>query len=174
MKTETPTKPKTQPPIDTELTLSSDPANLLENVRAGNASLVQTRQLNIFYVKADSIEKAIKDLKDKCKAVIVGRRSEGTPTGEKLQHREFSYQTPQGDIKLTVQERMSWKPDPEKLETLLRKKNLWESAQTTTLDMNKVGGLIRAQLITPDELAGISGKPEPNYSLIAKFDRRTP
>lgn len=176
MKTQMPLKPKTPPSStdNTELTLSSDPATLLDQVRAGNASLVQTKQLNIFYVYADSIDKAIKDLKEKCKAIIIGRRSEGTATGDKLQHREFSYQTPQANIKLIIQERTSWTADPEKLEALLRKKNLWESAQTTTLDMNKVQGLIRAQLITPDELDAISGKPQPTYSLIAKFDRRIP
>lgn len=174
MKNETRTKPKVDLTDNTELTLSSDPANLLDNVRNGKASLIQTKSLNIFYVHADSIEKAIRELKEKCRIVIVGRRGEGTATGDRLQHREFNYQTPQGDIKLTVQERMNWKPDFEKLEALLKKKDLWETAQTTTLDMNKVQGLIQAELITPDEMDAISAKPEPSYSLIARFDRKTP
>lgn len=165
-------KTKTQviPEEITELTLLSDPAHLLDTVESGNAERLPTKQLNVFYVQADVIEKAIKALKEKCRPVIVGRRSQGVPTGENLQHREFTYQTPQGRIKLTIQQRITWKPNPEKLEALLKQKNLWEAAQTTTLDMDKVQGLCQAQLITPDEMTSISDTPEPTYALIAKFD----
>lgn len=157
---------------DTPLTLLSNPANLLYSVRAGNAIRIPTRSLNIFYAHADAIEKLIRDLKNKCRGVIIGRRNEGVAVGNRLQHREFRYQTPQGEIQLTIQERLAWKPDPEKLEALLRQKNLWEVAQTTSLDMSKVEGLCQAQMITPEEMAAVSPEPEPTYALIAKFDSK--
>lgn len=153
----------------TELTLLSNPIDLLDTVRNGRAITVPTKQLNIFYVQADAIEKAIKDLKTNCRPVIIGRRKEGTPSGDSLQHREFTYETPQGIVRLTIQERQAWNPNPEKLEALLKRKNLWELAQTTNIDMEKVQGLCQAGMITPEEMASVSETVQPNYALIAKF-----
>lgn len=167
-------KPQSRPVDTIELTLLSDPPSLLNTVAAGNAIRIPTMALNIFYVYADAIEKLIRELKDKCRGVIIGRRNEGMAVGDKLQHREFTYQTPRGDVKLTVQERIAWKPNPEKLEALLRQKNLWELAQTTRLDIAKVEALCAAEMITPEEMAAISDEPKPTYALIAKFEPGTP
>lgn len=174
MKTETRTKPTTEPPPgdNANLTLLSDPANLLDIVRRGSTGILPTKQLNIFYAMADSIERAVKGLKDRCRPVIVSRRNEGEPSGSKLQHRTFSYTTPQGDITITVQERLTPKPDTEKLEALLKSKELLEIAQTTAIDMNKVDGLVQAGLITADEMAGVCDKPEPVYALVAQLDAK--
>lgn len=165
-------KPKVHRADTPELAVSSTPPDLLDIVRTGNAATLPTKQLNCFYVLADSVEKAIKALKEKCRPVIIARRDEGESVGADNQHREFVYHTMNGDIRLTVQERILQKPDPDKLEALLKSKNLWQSALTTTLDMDKVDGLSKAGLITAEELVKISDAPKPIYALIAKLDSR--
>lgn len=168
-----PTPAKIAPSSDNaNLTLLSEPANLLDIVRRGSTGILPTKQLNIFYCMADSIERAVKVLKDRCRPVIIGRRNEGEPTGSKLQHRTFTYKTPQGDITLTVQERLMPKPNPEKLEALLRAKKLLEIAQTTSIDMNKVDGLVQAGLITAEEMSGVCDEAKPVYALIAQFEAK--
>lgn len=174
MKTKLDPTPKSSAPIfEANLILMSNPANLLDIVRRGSACIIPTKPLNVFYVMADSIEKAIKDLKEKCRPVIIGRRNEGEPAGDKGQHRQFCYTTPQGEVTLTVQERITQRPDPEKLETLLKEKSLWEIAQTTSLDLEKVEGLRLAGMLTAEELASVS-TPHTGYALIAHLESRKP
>lgn len=165
-------KLKNESTENAELMLFSNPPNLLISVREGHAASVPTKQLNVFYAMADSIERALKILKDKCRPVIIDRRNEGIVTGEKLQHRQFHYVTPQGNITLTIQERIAQKPDPAKLESLLKAKDLWQIALSTALDMVKVEGLLQAGLLTPEEMAGVSGAPEPVYALIARIEKK--
>lgn len=168
----TKTEPKTESASDTaDLMLLSSPTNLLDLVRQNKAALLPTKQLTIFYVMCDVIEKGIRKLKDTCKTVIVGRRDEGTPAGEKLQHREFHYTTLRGAVSLTVQERITQTPDPEKLEALLKTKCLWELAMTTVLDLDKVDGMRQAGMITPEEFAAVSSEPKPVYALIARLGK---
>ena len=160
-------------PIETaELVLFSTPPNLLDTVRGGRAETLATRPLNIFYAKADSIGKAIKKLKGKCRPLIIERRNEGTAFGENGQHRQFRYTSEDGDITVTVQERMEPKIDITKLEALLKERGLWETATTTSIDLDKVDGLLRAGIINAADLYAISGKPEATYALIAKIEGR--
>lgn len=162
-------KPVKNDAENAELVLFSNPASLLNTVREGNAGNVPTRQLCVFYAMADSVEKLVKGLKEKSKPVIVERRNQGTPTGDKLQHREFRYATPQGEALLQIQERIVQKPDMAKLEALLKAKNLYQLALTTAIDMSKIDGLSEVGLITPEELASVSGEPKPVYALIAQI-----
>jgi hypothetical protein len=194
--------PPSLPPItvseDMDLALDARPASVLTLVRTGQAVQVPTKQLAIFYVQADVIEKAIKKLKDLSRDSLVARRDEGGATGDKHQHREFRYVTAQGMCQLTVQQRQSWRPNPEKLEALLREKKLWDQvvnlrvvAEGTwfqkflrqhraeiaksgvqileEMDMEKVDGLCQAKLITSDKLESILDKPEPTWALIPKL-----
>jgi hypothetical protein len=153
-----------------ELMLFSNPADILSIIRSGQSATVPTKPLNLFYVKADLIEKAVKFLKEKSRPTIIDRREEGIRTGDHGQHREFQYQTPDGIAKLTVQKRSGWRPDPEKLEALLKKKNLWQTAQATGIDMAKVEGLCQAGLITAQEMESVAADQQPVYVLIPKFE----
>lgn len=153
-----------------DLIVSTKPTNLLKIVRTGNAATLETQDINIFYVLADFFEKRFKALKEQCRTVIIARREEGKPTGEQQQHREFFYQLPTGSAHLTIQERIILKPNPQKLEALLRSKNLYESALTSTIDPDKVNAMYNAGLITPEEFTSISDAPKPSYALIARFD----
>jgi len=150
--------------------LFSNPAELLTLIRSGQAATVPTKPLNVFYVKADLIEKAVKFLKEKSRPTIIDRREEGIRTGDHGQHREFTYQMPDGNAKLTIQKRSGWKPDMEKLELLLKKKNLWQTAQATGIDMAKVEGLCQAGLITPQEMESVAAGAEPVWVIIPKFE----
>lgn len=163
---------KIDPVDNADLALACEPPGLLDTVRKGNATAVPTRQLNLFYVAADTLEKAIKSLKEKCRGTIIGRRQQGVAVGDKLQHREFRYETPQGEVVLQIQERITPRPDPHKLEALLKQKDLWQIALTTTVDPDKVDGLCQAGLITPEEMASISAPPQPVYVLIARVDKK--
>jgi hypothetical protein len=183
---------------DLELVLSSNPAEVMEQVRDGNAELVPTRQLNIFYVLVDVIEKRVKYLKEKARQTIIDRRNEGEPAGDKNQHREFAYNTPQGRVELTIQERNSWRMDVEKMTDFLHQKHLWDTAATITikgegpefrafvdkyrhkiefcgasiteeLDLDKVDGLCKAKLISLDEFEYLLDKKDPTYALIPKL-----
>lgn len=160
------------PTIDVDLTIVSTPPILLDFVRNGNAGTLATRDVNVLYTLADFFEKTLKALKDKCRPVIISRRDEGEVTGSQAQHRQFKYDLPTGNVQLIVQERLIQKPDPEKLEELLRTKNLWEQALTTTLDPIKVDGMRVAGLITDEEYASVSDSPRPTYALIARFDAK--
>lgn len=177
MKTKSPSPPKSQTdelkpaPDVPELALSCAPSGVLTLVRSGHAAALPTKALNVFYVLADSIEKGIRTLKEICKPVIIARRDEGKPNGAKNQHREFAYQIPGGEATLTVQERMPEEPNPEKLEALLKSKDLWDVSQTTFLDMEKVNGLRQAGLITEEEFTTVCNPSKPTYALIAKFQR---
>lgn len=184
--------------IGTEVTLSSRPASLIELVDRGQTNLIPTDRLVPFYVQADAVAKRIEDLKKKAKAGIILRREEGEVSGDQNQHRKFEFNTPLGRCELTVQEKRSWRPNPEKLESLLKAKNLWDSAVdlvvstsgdefqkflwkhrkelrgmglvfTEQVNMEKVDGLCKAKLITEAELESILEKPEPAYALIAKL-----
>jgi hypothetical protein len=108
-----------------ELSLVSNPANVMRLVLDGQAALVPTQQLNVFYTQADAIEKHVGKLKEKSRATIIARRDEGALEGAEGQHRVFTYDTPQGHVELKVQTRQKWNPDPDKLEKLLRRKKLW-------------------------------------------------
>jgi hypothetical protein len=196
------TAPAQQPPApsvtDLELVLESKPQEVLKMVREGKTDLIPTRTLNIFYVQADVIAKQAEDLKKRTRDTVISRRNEGAPAGEKGQHREFAYNTPHGRIELTVQERRSWKPNPEKLVALLHEKKLWDQAINLKvltsgdgfqkflrkyrkeinalgivieeeLDDEKVDGLCKAKLITPEELDAILDKPDPTYALVGKL-----
>jgi hypothetical protein len=183
-----------------DLILSSSPEQVLQLVREGKAELVPTKQLNIFYVRADAAEKFCKDLKEKSRQIVIERREEGEKSGDKQQHRYFEYGTPQGRVELTVQERRSWTPNPEKLEELLKKKKLWEKVINVTvkgdspafitavkvgrkgfekigatvteeIDVEKVDGLVKAKMISLDELESILDKPDPTYALIGKLKK---
>jgi hypothetical protein len=156
---------------ETKLSFYCEPPQLMSQVRDGPTALIATRVLNIFYTYCDLIEKAVRALKAKCRDEIIARRDEGTPTGDRGQHREFTYDIPEGKITLTVQESRTPKFDDEKLEALLKRKNLWNSAITTIVDPEKVRGLILAKLITAEELAGVCSI-DPSYSLIAKVDTK--
>lgn len=158
-------------PQPLELTLSCVPSNILSLIHTGSTGLLPTKALNIFYALADALEKKLKTLKEKCRPAIIARRDEGVSTGAQNQHREFVYQTPHGEVHLTVQERMVAKPDPEKLETLLKAKDLWQFASTTAVDMEKVDGLCMTGLITTEELASVSDPPRATYALIAKISK---
>jgi hypothetical protein len=160
------------PILNANLALLASPANLLDLIRADQASLIPTRPLNIFYVKADIISKSIDELKKKARATIIGRRDEGQATGSYAQHREFKYTTPEGEISLTVQRRQSWTPDMQKLELMLKTKGLWNSVQTTRLDLEKVSGLAQAGIITQEEMDAVSTSHEPLYALVARLDSK--
>ena len=125
----------------------------------------------MFYAFADSIEKMLALLKAKVRPLIIERRNEGTVTGEKQQHREFLYQIPAGDVRLTVQERIIKPIDQERLEALLKVKGLLQLA--SSIDMDRVSNLRETGLITAEEFAGLSsGPPQPKYALIAKITPR--
>lgn len=157
-------------PIELDLMVTSTPANLIDIVRSGNAATLRTKDINVFYTLADYWEKNLKALKDGCRPVIISRRDQGEVSGSQSQHRRFAYELPNGDVVLTVQERIIQRPDPEKLEALLRTKNLWEQALTTTVDPIKVDGMRVAGLITQDEYDSVSESPKAGYALIARFD----
>jgi hypothetical protein len=181
-----------------ELVLSSKPFTVLDMVKNGQADLVSTKQLNIFYVRVDAAEKFVKDLKEKSRQIVIDRREEGEKTGDKQQHRHFEYATPQGHVELTVQERRSWAPNEEKLAALLQEKKLWEKASSITIrgdspaffqafkrlrrelekagaviseeiDLERVSGLVKAKLISLEEFESVLDKPDPTYALIGRL-----
>lgn len=163
--------PVTIAPPDTlldapELVLTCSPVEVLNIIRTDNGAILSTKLLAIFYALADAIEKTIEGLKNKCRPLIISRRNEGTPIGAENQHREFLYQIPAGEVRLTVQERMSQQIDQEKLEALLKAKGLLQSA--SSIDMDKVSTLRDTGLITAEDFAAVSGPPQPKYALIAR------
>ena len=150
-----------------ELVLKCSPVEVLNLIRTDHGAILSTKLLAVFYVLADAIGKTIDGLKLKCRPLIIERRNEGTPSGEKQQHREFMYQIPAGEVRLTVQERMIQQIDEEKLADLLAKKNLWQAA--SSIDMEKVNGLHESGLITAEDFANITtGPPLAKYALIAR------
>jgi hypothetical protein len=172
MKTVRESKRQAPPLLNANLALLASPANLLDIIRADHAEMISTRPLNIFYVKADLISKAIEELKKKSRGVIIGRRDEGETAGDQGQHREFRYSTPEGEVTLTIQRRQAWTPDVKRLELLLKTKGLWQSVQTTHLDMDKVQGLAQAGIISEEDMQSISTSREPVFALIARMEER--
>ena len=155
--------------VDTpELALTCSPIEVLNLVRADHGGILATKLLAVFYCFADSIGKTIEDLKAKCRPLIIARRNEGTPTGAEQQHREFVYQIPAGEVRLIVQERMVQQIDHEKLESLLKARDLWNAA--TSLDMEKVNSLYEAGILTAEEFSSVSRAPRATYALIAKIN----
>lgn len=161
--------PTLAPEVDTpELALTCSPLEVLNLVRTDHGGILATKLLAVFYAFADSIGKTIEDLKAKCRPLIIARRNEGTPTGAEKQHREFVYQIPAGEVRLIVQERMMQDIDREKLEALLKARDLWNSA--TSLDMEKVNSLYDAGILTAEEFSSVSHTPRATYALIAKIN----
>jgi hypothetical protein len=184
-----------------EVALVSTPKQLIALVEAGEVAVIPTNRLVPLYIVLDAMAKRIAKLLEKIKDKeeksygLQMRREEGSPTGDKNQHRLFEYP---GLGQLTIQEKRSWRPNPEKLETLLKKKKLWDAAVdlriTTCGDLfqkflwknrkqlrdmgveiveevnsDKVDGLCLAQLISPSELEAILDKPDPTYALLPKL-----
>lgn len=149
-----------------ELHLTCSPIEVANLIRTDHGDILSTKLLVVFYALADAIGKTIEGLKDRCRPLIIARRNEGISSGPENQHREFLYQIPAGGVRLIVQERM-WQPiDQEKLEALLKAKDLLLAA--SSLDMDKVRNLRDAGTITAEEFAGVSGSPKVNYALIAR------
>lgn len=158
----------TPPEVDTpELVFTCSPIEVATLIRTDHGAILSTRLLVIFFALADAIAKTIDGLKEKCRPLIIARRDEGTPTGDENQHREFLYQIPAAEVRVTVQKRMTQQVDREKLADLLTRKDLWQAA--SSIDMEKVNGLRDSGLIAPEEFASVAaGPPEPKYALIAR------
>jgi len=187
----------------TGVALVSTPKQLIELVDAGQIANIPTNRLAPLYIVLDALNKRIVKLLEKIKdkdlknSGLIQRRTEGQAAGDRGQHRVFSYP---GLGELTIQEKRSWQPDPQKLQALLKEKKLWDTATnvivTTSgdafqkflrkhrteleqmgleleyvVDMEKVDGLCKAKLITEEELESILNKPDPTYALLPRLEK---